>query len=198
MLPAPSPGDGWTTLVDGARMTNLDGFSPLGKGNWSLTEGTLRGQRGELGYLVTQASYTDFELRAEFWADADCNSGLFLRCQDRSKVTADSSYEVNILDKRPDPSYGTAAIVNLAKAPLPYPQAANKRSNLRGLGQGRKPRRRLQRPADGRRARRQVQKRPAGAAVGRRHDPLPQGADPRRLSGPDDPFDTRAADAGLG
>lgn len=121
-----TPGDGWTTLVDGARMTNLDGFSPLGKGNWSLTEGTLQGQRGELGYLVSQASYTNFELRAEFWADADCNSGLFLRCQDRSRVTADNSYEVNIFDRRPDPSYGTAAIVNVAKAPLPYPQAANK------------------------------------------------------------------------
>ena len=121
-----TPGSGWTTLVDGARMTSLDGWGQLGKGNWSITDGALQGVKGELGYLVSAASYTDFDLRAEFWADADCNSGLFLRCQDRSKVNAENSYEVNIFDKRPDPSYGTAAIVDFAKAPQPYPQAANR------------------------------------------------------------------------
>ena len=121
-----TPGSGWTTLVDGARMTSLDGWGQLGKGNWSITDGALQGVKGELGYLVSAASYTDFDLRAEFWADADCNSGLFLRCQDRSKVNAENSYEVNIFDKRPDPSYGTAAIVGVAKAPMPYPQAANR------------------------------------------------------------------------
>lgn len=121
-----TPGDGWITLVDGATMKNLDGWAQLGKGNWSITDGALQGTKGELGYLLTPASYADFELRAEFWADADCNSGLFLRCQDRSKVNAENAYEVNIFDKRPDPSYGTAAIVGVAKAPLPYPQAANK------------------------------------------------------------------------
>ena len=43
-------------------------------------------------------------MRAEFWADPDCNSGIFMCCQDRSKITADNSYEVNVFDKRPDPT----------------------------------------------------------------------------------------------
>ena len=30
-------------------------------------------------------------------------------------MTAENAYEVNIFDQRPDPSYGTGAIVNLAK-----------------------------------------------------------------------------------
>ena len=126
LLGCATPDAPWTTLVDGARMTDMAGFAELGKGNWRIHDGALQGERGEGGFLVTAASYSDFDLRAEFWADADCNSGLFLRCQDRAKVTADNSYEVNIFDRRPDPSYGTAAIVNVAKAPLPYPQAANK------------------------------------------------------------------------
>jgi hypothetical protein len=117
---------GWVTLVDGATITNLNGFTPLGEGNWTITEGTLQGKNGKAGYLVTKDSYTNFEIRAEFWADEPANSGIFIRCQDRNKVGADSSYEVNIFDKRPDPSYGTAAIVDFAKAPMPYPQAANK------------------------------------------------------------------------
>ncbi len=117
---------GWTTLVDGATIKNIDGWGQLGQGNWSIVDGTLQGKDGKMGYLVTPQSYSDFEIRAEFWADANCNSGIFIRCQDPKKVGADSSYEVNIFDKRPDPSYGTGAIVDFAKAPMPYPQAADK------------------------------------------------------------------------
>ena len=117
---------GWATLIDGPRTTSLAGWSELGAGNWRFTDGALQGQDGKMGYLVSNANYTDFEIHAEFWADALANSGIFIRCQDRSKVTSDNAYEVNIFDKRPDPSYGTAAIVDVAKAPQPYPQAANR------------------------------------------------------------------------
>ena len=120
------PGSGWTTLVDGPSMTNLNGFTELGAGGWTLEGGVLQGKAGKLGYLVTKDSYTDFEIRAEFWADEDCNSGLFMRCQDRSKVDAGNSYEVNIFDKRPDPLYGTGAIVDVAKVAKPMPKAANR------------------------------------------------------------------------
>jgi hypothetical protein len=117
---------GWTTLVDGARMSTFDGWTQIGEGNWSFTDGALQGKNGKLGYLVSKASYTDFEIRAEFWADEDANSGIFLRCQDRNKVGADNAYEVNIFDKRPDPTYGTGAIVDFAKVAQPAPKAANR------------------------------------------------------------------------
>ena len=119
-------GGGWVSLVDAAAGQSLAGFTEIGAGNWRFVDGALQGQGGKLGYLITKDSYTDFEIRAEFWADEPANSGIFLRCQDRANVTAGNSYEVNIFDKRPDPSYGTAAIVDFAKAPLPYPQAANR------------------------------------------------------------------------
>ena len=119
-------GGGWVSLVDAAAGQSLAGFSEIGAGNWSFVDGALQGKGGKLGYLITKESYTDFEIRAEFWADESANSGIFVRCQDRANVTAGNSYEVNIFDKRPDPSYGTAAIVDFAKAPLPYPQAANR------------------------------------------------------------------------
>ncbi len=120
-------GGGWTTLVDGSKVPGAaDGWTALGEGNWSVAEGTLQGQGGKMGYLVSKESYTDFEIRAEFWADATCNSGIFIRCQDRNKVGADNAYEVNIFDKRPDPTYGTAAIVDVAKVRQPGPMAADR------------------------------------------------------------------------
>jgi hypothetical protein len=122
---ASTAGGSWTTLVYGETMKDLSGFTELGAGNWTFTDGSLQGKGGKDGYLLTKASYTDFELRAEFWADEDANSGLFLRCQDRNKVTADNAYEVNIFDKRPDPSYGTGAIVNVSKI-SPMPKAAGR------------------------------------------------------------------------
>lgn len=119
--------DGWVTLVDGSKLpATADGWTALGQGNWSLVEGTLQGQGGKLGYLVAPGNYTNFEIKAEFWADADCNSGIFVRCQDRNKVGADSAYEVNIFDKRPDPTYGTAAIVDFAKVRQPGPMAVGR------------------------------------------------------------------------
>lgn len=133
-----SMGDaGWTTLVDGTRIPNAgEGWTALGEGNWSLVEGTLQGKGGKAGYLVTPASYTDFEIRADFWADPDCNSGIFIRCQDRNKVGAANSYEVNIFDKRPDPTYGTAAIVDFAKVRQPGPMAANRWNNFHITAKG--------------------------------------------------------------
>ena len=76
------------------------------------------------GFLVSKNSYTDFQIRAEFWVDPDASSLIFIRATDPDKVTATNAYEVNIFDKRPDPSYGTGAIVNVAK-PSTFLKAAN-------------------------------------------------------------------------
>ena len=67
------------------------------------------------GHLVTNNSYGDFKLTAEFWVDEDANSGIFIRCSDPADIGADKCYEVNIFDKRPDPKYRTGAIVDVAE-----------------------------------------------------------------------------------
>ena len=102
---------GWITIFDGS---SLDGWSTIGDPNWQLMNGVVQADKGN-GFLVSKNSYGDFELRVEFWVDAKANSGVFLRCSDPQKVTADNAYEVNIFDERPDPTYGTGAIVNVAK-----------------------------------------------------------------------------------
>jgi 3-keto-disaccharide hydrolase len=120
-MPFGQSNEGWTTLFDGS---NLNSWNAIGNANWRLTDGNVQAELGS-GYLVSKNTYTDFQVRAEFWVDDEANSGIFIRCADPKKVGADNCYEVNIYDKRPDPSYGTGGIVNVAKV-SPMPKAGGK------------------------------------------------------------------------
>jgi Domain of Unknown Function (DUF1080) len=107
---------GWITLLDG---NNINAWEAIGNANWRITDSLVQAELGS-GYLVSKKSYKDFQIRAEFWVDDEANSGIFLRCANPKEITADNSYEVNIFDQRPDPSYGTGAIVNHSKiSPMP-------------------------------------------------------------------------------
>ena len=114
---------GWTTLIDGAK--GLDNWNRVGDANWRAEDGAIVADKGKGGFLVSKNSYKDFQIRAEFWADHTTNSGIFIRCADPGKITATNAYEVNIFDQRPDPSYGTVGIVNVAKI-SPMPKAGGK------------------------------------------------------------------------
>ncbi len=48
-----------------------------------------------------------------------------MRCQNVYEVTDRNCYEANIFDQRPDPKYGTGAVVNFA-AISPMPKAGGK------------------------------------------------------------------------
>jgi 3-keto-disaccharide hydrolase len=102
---------GWTTLLDGS---SLKGWNVVGDANWEVAEGAVQASKGT-GFLVTPMSYGDFQITLEFWVTDDANSGVFIRCQDPKMISATNSYEVNIFDKRPDQSYRTGAIVDVAK-----------------------------------------------------------------------------------
>ena len=119
----PGMDGGWTTLIDGTK--GLENFNQIGDANWRAEDGAIVADKGKGGYLVSKNSYKDFQIRAEFWADTTTNSGIFLRAADPKKIGADTAYEVNVYDMRPDPSYGTGAIVNVAKV-APMPKAGGK------------------------------------------------------------------------
>ena len=122
---------GWVTLFDGK---NLDNWNKIGDANWRIEDGAVVADKGN-GFLVSKNSYGNFQLRAEFWVDDDANSGIFIRCGDPDKVTGSNAYEVNIWDRRPDPTYGTGAIVNVAKVD-PMPKAAGKWNVYEIIAQG--------------------------------------------------------------
>jgi hypothetical protein len=108
---------GWVTLIDGEK--GLENFNRIGDANWRAEGGAIVADRGKGGHLVSKKSYKDFQIRAEFWAATDTNSGIFIRATDPNKIGSVSAYEVNIWDIRPDPKYGTGAIVDVAPVPVP-------------------------------------------------------------------------------
>jgi Domain of Unknown Function (DUF1080) len=112
---------GTIALFDGK---NLDSWNAVGEANWKLEDGSVVADKGN-GFLVSKASYGDFQIDAEFWADDDVNSGIFIRCEDPKALDSKVCYEVNIYDKRPSPEYGTGAIVDVAKVD-PMPKAGGK------------------------------------------------------------------------
>ena len=129
-------GEGWTTLLDSK---NMGDWNQVGESNWRLEDGAVvadkRTGKGA-AYLVSKTAYKDFQVYAEFWASDDANSGIFLRCQDPTKITDKSCYEANIFDQRPDPSYGTGGIVHFAEV-NPMPKAGGKWNTYEITAKGR-------------------------------------------------------------
>lgn len=119
--PAGAQADGWTTLFDGE---SLDHWNKTGDANWRIEDGLVVADKGS-GHLVTKTNYSDFVIRAEFWVDSKANTGIFIRQDDAAKPSSKTGYEINIYDERPDPEYGTGAIVDVAKV-VPMPKAGGK------------------------------------------------------------------------
>ncbi|NOT27914.1 MAG: DUF1080 domain-containing protein [Acidobacteria bacterium] len=125
-------GGGWKTLLAG---TNMDGWNPIGMANWRVVDGAVQSDNGMGGFLVSKDSYGDFELRADVWVTPDANSGIFIRCGNPKEVTAMNAYEVNIYDMRPDQTYRTGGIVDIAK-PTSVINTGNKWNTLEITAKG--------------------------------------------------------------
>jgi 3-keto-disaccharide hydrolase len=116
-MPAWMPGSGWTTLIDGEK--GMDNFSPVGDANWRAEDGAIVADKGKGGFLLSKDSYRDFQLRIEFWAAHNANSGIYMRCSEPKNLTDKTCYEANIFDQRPDQTYATGGIVHRGKVLQP-------------------------------------------------------------------------------
>jgi len=135
-----SPGAGWVTLIDGNN--GMDNWSVSGRAaNWRAEDGAIQADKfaseGKVAsVLVSKRSFKDFELRVEFWAGEDTNSGVYLRAPNPEQVnTASGAYEVQIWDKNPNPKYATGSLVNVT-AVEPIHKAANKWNTFEIVAKG--------------------------------------------------------------
>ncbi len=122
----------WRTIFDGR---SLAGWTPIGDANWTSKDGAMEADKGAISFLVSAEDYGDFEMRAEVYVSPEANSGIFIRCSNPAQITAANAYEVNIYDTRPDPTYGTGAIVNVAKVD-PMPKAGGRWNVLEVIAKG--------------------------------------------------------------
>ena len=131
-------GDGWITLFDGKNLDQWEATATPDE-SYAIEDGAVvahKKDQKKTVYLVSNQKYKDFQLHAEFWVSDDANSGIFIRCEDPKKPGAKTCYECNIFDQRPDPSYGTGAIVYHAEV-NPMPKAGGKWSTMEITAKGR-------------------------------------------------------------
>ena len=106
--------DGWIGLYDGKTTFGWTAANPQ-KWESNPTTGELRTEgKGKAELLHTTAQFDDFELNLEFKADANTNSGVFIRTNPKPKSAARDCYEINIAASGSH-DYSTGAIVARAK-----------------------------------------------------------------------------------
>jgi 3-keto-disaccharide hydrolase len=100
---SPEGTQGWTSLFNGK---NLDGWKPYGDEKWIVEHGTILGESaaGHYGYLVTDRTYRDFELRVRFKGETNGNSGLFYHC--RITGTSNEGPDIQGVQAEVDPTPG--------------------------------------------------------------------------------------------
>lgn len=104
--------DGWISLFDGE---TLFGWEQVNDVDWHVADGEIRASEGEVGLLMTTSQFADYELHVEFRADAETNSGVFLRTSRQPEDVEKDCYEVNIAPmSNPFP---TGSIVGRVKFP---------------------------------------------------------------------------------
>lgn len=98
--------DGWISLFDGE---TLFGWNPVTKTDWKVVDGTIQATDGEIGLLCTTTQFADYILRADFLAEENTNSGIFLRTPPKPKSPSYDCYELNIAP--PSNSFPTGSFV---------------------------------------------------------------------------------------
>ncbi len=99
----------WAVLFSGHDLTSFD---PSGDAQWNIIDDYVEADGYTGSFLVSKGRYTDFRLTVEFWPGAESNSGIFIRCDDPSAVSATNCYEINIFDTNENPDNRTGSIVN--------------------------------------------------------------------------------------
>lgn len=108
-------GAGWITLIEGEN--GLQNFTQLGAANWTAINGAIQADKkntADAGILLSKESYKDLEVYAEFWADEEANSGIYIRVMNQKVVNTRAAYEIQIWDK--SPTMATASLMPPAKA----------------------------------------------------------------------------------
>lgn len=100
---APSTG-GWVSLFNGK---DLSGWKQNGQEKWVVEEGTIlcESTANKYGYLTTEKSFRDFELRLKFKSEAAGNSGVFFH----SRITGidpEHGPDIEGMQVEVDPSVG--------------------------------------------------------------------------------------------
>jgi hypothetical protein len=98
------PGGGWLPLFNGKDLT---GWKKNGDEKWIVEQGTIlcESTANKYGYLTTEKTYRDFDLRLKFKGEAAGNSGLFFHAR-ITGIDAEHGPDIEGMQVEVDPSVG--------------------------------------------------------------------------------------------
>lgn len=105
-LDAESAAAGWVRLFDGY---TFFGWQRVGDINWRIEDEAFLADEGEVGLMCTALPWKDYELKLQYKADEDTNSGVFLRTPAIDTDPSTNCYELNIAP--PDNPFPTGSLV---------------------------------------------------------------------------------------
>lgn len=105
-LPDDQTREGWVRLFDGQ---SLFGWQMVSEANWRVEDGAIVVDEGQKSFLATTSMWDNYELELQYQADAETNSGIFLRTALQPESVANSCYELNIAP--PDNPFPTGSLV---------------------------------------------------------------------------------------
>lgn len=109
--------DGWIALFDGETMF---GWRAMDEStNWQVIDNTIHADHGKMSLLRTTTEFDDYELKVDFLAAADTNSGVFFRTSPDPKNVAADCYELNIANDPAHP-FPTGSLVDRKKVELDF------------------------------------------------------------------------------
>jgi hypothetical protein len=109
--PTQSGADEWHALFDATGTS----WSYVGDATWSFSDGELVATNATTNsFIVTNRTYSDFRLQAEFYPVDETNSGIYFRC-DPDRLTATDCYEANIADNHQNEQSRTGSLVGLSE-----------------------------------------------------------------------------------
>ena len=98
------PEGGWLALFNGKDLT---GWKKNGDEKWIVEQGTIlcESTANKYGYLTTQKTYRDFDLRLKFKGEATGNSGLFFHAR-ITAIDPEHGPDIEGMQVEVDPSVG--------------------------------------------------------------------------------------------
>lgn len=116
---------GWILLFDGKTLDQFNVTPQLAK-VWHVVDGAIKSDaKGGGGTMYTKQEFSNFQLKAEFRAHPDINSGIILRQPPAppagEKPAGGPGYELQIRDRNPGNysagDFLTGSVVGVGKAP---------------------------------------------------------------------------------
>ncbi|MDH3270791.1 MAG: DUF1080 domain-containing protein [Gemmatimonadota bacterium] len=132
---------GWELLFDGRTLEGWRGYNRGDlPGGWSVVDGMLA-RTGEGGDIITDRSFSDFELALEWRLDAGGNSGVFYRAAEGEEWVYHSAPEYQVLDDErhrdgQDPLTSAGANYGLHPAPRGVVRAVGEWNQARIVVEG--------------------------------------------------------------